>query len=286
MYSITALYKFSPISPVRLEVLKGDILSFCELNEVKGLFLLSHEGCNATMSGLPEAIRKFKQFMNAIPEFEGIIFKDSSASFQPFRRLKLDIPGGRNNHIDPHAWHALLESDEDILVLDTRNKYETEIGMFEKAVDPKIENFSDFPQFVEEQKISKDKKILMYCTGGIRCEKALLYMQQEGFKNVFQLEGGILNYLQHFPNGKWNGECFVFDHRVALDSNLEPTKQYSLCPHCGNPAKEKISCAVCGDATIVCHHCLAIETRDTCSKNCAHHRGRRGKSSSTQTEMR
>ena len=130
MYSITALYKFSPISPVRLEVLKGDILSFCELNEVKGLFLLSHEGCNATMSGLPEAIRKFKQFMNAIPEFEGIIFKDSSASFQPFRRLKLDmreeivtlkrtdlIPGGRNNHIDPHAWHALLESDEDILVL-------------------------------------------------------------------------------------------------------------------------------------------------------------------------
>lgn len=286
MYHITALYKFVQITPARLEVLKDEIASFCEQQGIHGLFLLSLEGCNGTVAGTKDTIAAFKRYLTELPEFGGIIFKDSTAPFMPFRRFKLDLreeivtlkrsdifPGsGKNHHLSPAEWHAALQSGEEIVLLDTRNTYETEIGMFRGAVDPHIENFSDFPAFVEKQHYPKEKKILMYCTGGIRCEKALIYMQEQGYENVFQLEGGILNYLQQYPDGEWDGECFVFDHRVAVDNHLQPSNQYKLCPHCGNPAKEVITCMVCKNSAIICHHCVkAKPDRVTCSKNCAYH---------------
>lgn len=285
MFLVTAFYKFCPIAAPRIGALKDEIASFCKQKEIRGLFLLSVEGCNATMSGSPDAISQFQQFLQSIPEFGIIPFKDSEAAAQPFRRLKIDVreeivtlkrpdiipPSGQNHHLSPREWHQMVTSNEDILLIDTRNEYETEIGTFRGAVDPKIKNFAEFPQYVQDAAIPKDKKILMYCTGGIRCEKALVFMQQEGFKNVFQLDGGILNYLKEFPEGEFAGECFVFDHRVAVDGHLQPTKKYRLCPHCGNPAKEDITCIECGAKAIVCHHCLDVPEQRTCSKNCAYH---------------
>lgn len=157
------------------------------------------------------------------------------------------------------------------MLLDTRNVYETAIGKFRGAVDPKLQKFSEFSDFVTASDIPKNKKVLMYCTGGIRCEKASLEMQRLGFEDVYQLSGGILKYLEEFPDGPFEGECFVFDHRVAVDKNLRPSKQYKLCPHCGNPGDKSISCRKCGAQAIICDGCANNEYKVSCSKNCAHH---------------
>lgn len=285
MFSVTALYKFAPVSPIRIEPVRDEITTFCEENDIRGLMLLSIEGVNATMSGSAESISALKSFLQAIPELGTINFKDSFSKIQPFKRLKIDVREEivtlkrpdifptvtTNHHLSPQEWHAVLTSEEDFVLIDTRNVYETEIGMFQGAVDPKTKHFSEFPEYVRSQDIPKDKKVLMYCTGGIRCEKALVFMQQEGYENVFQLEGGILNYLKEFPDGEYKGECFIFDHRVALDANLEPTTVYSLCPHCGDPGKESIRCIVCDADGVICRHCKPTAHLNTCSKNCAHH---------------
>lgn len=290
MFKVTALYKFTRIVAARLEVLTDEITSFCERRDILGLFLISNEGCNGTIAGNSAAIEDFQRWFSDIPEFRGVMFKDSLCDYQPFKRLKIDrreeivtlkrtdiVPSSlNNNHLSPEVWDRVLKNEKDILLLDTRNTYETEIGMFRGAVDPQLENFSDFPDYIASQNIPKDKKILMYCTGGIRCEKALVYMQQEGYQNVFQLEGGILNYFKVFPDGgEYDGECFVFDHRVAVDAKLRPSETYKLCPHCGNPAKEQITCRECQSPAVVCQRCLEFTDKIACSKNCSYHlRGR------------
>lgn len=289
MLSVTALYKFTPINSSRLEPLKADILAFCEREDIRGLMLLSIEGVNATMAGPAEGIQKLKDFLQSSTELGQILFKDSESHFQPFKRLKVDIreeivtlrrpdivpQSTRNNHLSPEEWHRVLTTESDYVLIDTRNDYEVEIGKFKGAVDPEIRLFSEFADYVKKADIPKEKKVLMYCTGGIRCEKALVFMQNEGYDNVFQLEGGILNYLQQYPEGEYEGECFIFDHRVALNAELKPTTQYSLCPHCGNPGKESLQCTVCEADTVVCHRCREIPKRNTCSKNCEHHAERR-----------
>jgi UPF0176 protein len=156
------------------------------------------------------------------------------------------------------------------VILDTRNDYEVEIGKFRGARDFALKEFSDFPRAVAESGIAKDAPVLMYCTGGIRCEKAILEMNAQGYKNVHQLDGGILNYLEKFPDQGFDGECFVFDYRVAVDQKLQPTQKYKLCPHCGQPADKPISCAKCGTEAVICRHCTG-QSAVTCSKNCAHH---------------
>ena len=233
-------------------------------------------------------------------------FKDSQADKLPFARFKVDlraeiittkdpllsaqglqtpqtsqvpqtsqtsqvsqVPQG--THLTPSEWHQMMESDPDVVVVDTRNDYETEIGVFEGALDPKIKKFSEFKEFVERDGLPKHKKLLMYCTGGIRCEKAVPDVQRLGYENVYQLQGGILRYLEEYPEGFFKGECFVFDHRVAVDSKLQPSKLYKLCPHCGNPGQESISCVNCGEGAIICHRCMPQSERNTCSKNCAYH---------------
>ena len=212
------------------------------------------------------------------------MFKESESARAPFRRFKVDIrpeivtlkqevprPEQSPSHLPPKEWQAVLDSGEDVLVLDTRNWYETAIGKFKSAVDPKLAKFSEFPEYVEKLDTPKEKKILMYCTGGIRCEKAIFEMHKRGFNNVFQLEGGILKYLEEFPNRDFEGECFVFDHRVSLDQALQPSQQYALCPHCGDPAATLIPCVRCSTEAKVCEKCLKDPAFKTCSKNCAYH---------------
>jgi UPF0176 protein len=185
-----------------------------------------------------------------------IVFKDSHAEKPIYRRwsvkLKPEIvllkqkgihPQGKHRHLSPVEWDAMLKQD-DVVVLDARNDYEVALGKFSGAIDPKIKKFHQFPAFLKKADLPKEKTVLMYCTGGIRCEKALLAMEAEGFSNVYQLEGGILAYLEKFPHQAFEGECFVFDKRVAVDQNLRPSTVYRLCSGCGDPAREKV-CEQC-----------------------------------------
>ncbi|HSX25283.1 MAG TPA: rhodanese-like domain-containing protein, partial [Candidatus Andersenbacteria bacterium] len=163
-------------------------------------------------------------------------------------------------------FHEMMQK-EDVIILDTRNAYETKIGTFQNAVDPKLDSFYQFPKFVEKSAIPKDKPVLMYCTSGIRCEKASEEMKHQGYQEVYQLDGGITNYLKEYPTGNWNGECFVFDHRVAVDSALQPSKRYALCPRCGNPGDVQTNCTICNAECKLCTECLQ-QAPAACSKRC------------------
>jgi UPF0176 protein len=188
----------------------------------------------------------------------GIVFKDSTAPRAVFGKWSVKrkpelitfkqegvAPAGKRNHLAPSAWKAMLSRD-DVVVLDTRNTYESAIGTFRDAVAPDIRHFSEFPDAVRAAGIPKDKTVLLYCTGGIRCEKAVIAMEQQGYRNVYQLEGGILAYLEQFPDDAFDGECFVFDERVAVDQRLQPSNTYRLCAECGDPAASDV-CGKCAD---------------------------------------
>ena len=243
-----------------------------------GLVLIAEEGLNATVAGSADAIAAWKRHVEGLCGTTA--FKDSMSDASVFSRWSVKIkpeivalkqddvaPSGPHNHLSPEAFHAMLERD-DVVVLDTRNTYETAIGKFRGAVDPGIAAFHEFPAFVQQASIPKEKTVLMYCTGGIRCEKALLEMEKQGFEHVYQLEGGILAYLEKFPNAKFEGECFVFDHRVAVDQHLQPSTTYGLCPHCGHAGDTLIRCH-CGKEQKVCSICSAVDRARTCSKRCA-----------------
>ena len=283
---VSAVYTFLHFDSDGLERAKEGLFQLAEETGLRGLVVLGNEGLNGTVAGTPEAITAFKGFVQKLAGDTAPEFKDATAEKQPFNRFKIDvrpeivtsgqpIRGGeapKDSYLSPAEWHEILESGEDIALVDTRNFYETAIGTFTGAIDPKISKFSEFPEFLESSGIPKDKKLLLFCTGGIRCEKAVVSARRAGFENAYQLHGGILKYLETYPKGRFEGECFVFDHRVAVDGELQPSKTYKLCPHCGNPAKEQISCEKCGTGAIVCEGCLQEQHRRTCSKNCAHHR--------------
>ena len=278
LFHITAFYKFLPLPAEQIPVLRAQLEQRGEELGMCGLTLVAPEGINGTVAGSESAVTAYKTLLEEIAG--EITFKDSTAEFQPFRRWLVKereeivglknpdiVPGGPHRHLSPQEWHRML-TEEDVLVLDTRNTYETELGVFQGAVDPKLSTFSEFPEWVENSGIPRDKPVLMYCTGGIRCEKALLVMEQQGYENVYQLDGGILNYLQQFPDGHFDGECFVFDHRTAVDKNLQPSQRYKLCPHCGDPGDIHIACPYCEKEAIVCHRCQAKHDPICCSKNC------------------
>lgn len=291
--AVSAFYKFIAIPSEEVPVVKRRLEEFASSTGLRGLVVLGTEGINSTCSGPPETIEALKAFLRELFPREVITHKDSIAQTMPFGRFKvdvrpeivtiknLDISADESNgtHLSPTEWNDLILKDPDVLVVDTRNDYETEIGIFENAVDPKIAKFSDFGAFIESQNIPKDKKLLLYCTGGIRCEKAVPEVKRMGFENVYQLEGGILRYLAEYPEGLFKGECYVFDRRIAVDNHLQQTQRYSGCPHCGTPGEEKITCGNCHKETVVCHRCVGHADRNSCSKNCAHHIRRKARAS-------
>ncbi len=285
--AITTFYRFLPLAPEPIAALKTRLEQVAEGANLRGLCLLSAEGINATVSASRSAdLVCFKAVVQEALELHDLQFKDSSGKKHPFREFKVKVkneivtlgkPGfcptlPHNDHITPKQWQADIR-DPDTVVLDTRNAYEIKIGKFRRAVDLGLKEFNEFPQRVKSLNANKDQRILMYCTGGIRCEKAILEMRAQGFKNVAQLEGGILNYLKEFPEHDYQGECFVFDYRVAVDQNLQATSSYRLCPHCGQPGKTAITCCKCARQEVICEACFdQNQTHPTCSKNCAHHR--------------
>jgi len=281
---ITSFYQFDNMTEAevanRFEILKkigGD-------QNLKGLVLIGTEGFNLTVSGTESGIQKFKQLFFETWGYKDVLVKDSVTSKHPFKHFRvqirkeivtlgvdgIEVPRGRNRHISPLEWHQMMEQEE-VVVIDTRNWYETQVGKFKNAVDLNISEFRQFPKALKDSGLPKNKNYLIYCTGGIRCEKAIEEMRQQGYENVNQLEGGILKYIEEFPNGKFEGECFVFDHRVAVNQNLEPSQNYRLCPHCGQPGTLKIECLRCDHSAIVCSKCAEFEYNRTCSKNCSHH---------------
>ena len=286
MHHISTFYKFQKdASP---EKTKEFLESLAEKTGARGLIVIGIEGFNATVSaGSEESLKIFKNGIRDHYKTPDLFFKDSWSEVSPFRHFKVKIrpeivtlgePGlspfdldGKNHHLNPTEWNEVIKNDEPVII-DTRNWYETKIGTFKGAVNPMTDQFTEFPKFMESQKILKDKKVLIFCTGGIRCEKGILELQRKGYKNVFQLHGGILNYLKEFPNDEFEGECFVFDHRVAVDQELKPSRQFKPCPHCGQPGKTEVDCKRCDTHMMICEKCASLDwKKDTCSKNCAYH---------------
>ena len=291
---ISAFYHFMPLSD--LEAIRREIEARARELGIQGLLILGPEGINTTCSSSSaDHLQEFKNWIMTRFDCPGIRFKDAVSDHPPFRRYKVKVrdeicttgipgilpPTGKNHHLTPEEWNEVMRTDSDAVLIDTRNWYEYRIGTFKGALNPDIEKFTDFPQYIESQGIRKDQKMLIFCTGGIRCEKGILDLERQGYSNVYQLEGGILNYLEKHPNELFEGECFVFDQRVAVDQNLSPSTRYTLCPHCGQPADVPVECARCDHSLCICPECKAhpIQGR-TCSKNCAHqwelHPGRKG----------
>ncbi len=234
-YIITTYYKFIQLDDVN--EIKLQLLKLCNEEKIKGTIVIAKEGINSTIAGSREAINNFYFFIKRIPYFSDLTFKESSSICRPFKKLKIKIkseivtfkvdvdPNQTGEYLSAEEWDSYLER-EDVMVIDTRNDQEIAFGTFKNAINPKTTSFKEFPQWVEENLTSddKDKKILMFCTGGIRCEKSTAFMRQNGFKNVYHLEGGILKYLETTKNrsNNWIGSCFVFDDRLAVSSDLRP----------------------------------------------------------------
>ena len=267
MLHVFGFYKFK-----RLSGLKGLKKNFQEKlikNDVKGTIIFSKEGINGTISGKKNNVQKVKRELKSICKIKNFDSQNNSTnSFQPFHRGKTKIkkevvpigiqvfPSQKlNNSVEPKKWNLLLK-EKDIKIIDARKPFEYEVGTFKGAENPKINHFRDFPKYLK--KFNKKNKIAMFCTGGIRCEKASVYLRRKGFKNIFQLKGGILNYLKKINKKQslWKGECYVFDNRVSLKHKLK-VGTYSMCSGCRKPISiqekkskkyvEGVSCPKCHD---------------------------------------
>jgi len=269
-HTIAALYQFHPFPQYREA--KSPLLNFCGKHNILGTLLLASEGINGTVAGSPQAIENLKDYLQNQLGFEEMQYKLSyqRGGKPPFNKLKIKIkkeivtmgiPGinpceERGTYVTPEQWNTLIQ-DPEVLVIDTRNHYEYRIGTFKGAIDPHTLFFRQFPQWVKKKlNPDKHKKIAMFCTGGIRCEKATSLLKREGFQEVYHLEGGILKYLEEVKEDEslWEGECFVFDNRVSVNQNLQPG-DHKICYGCGEPLtkselasehyREGISCPRC-----------------------------------------
>lgn len=234
-------YKF--ISLDGLPQLQQDLLNQCSSLALKGTILISPEGINISLAGPFAAINAFKTFLRNDERFSDMTFRESESGLQPFRLLKVKIkkeiitlrdPASnpipqRAPHLSPQQFKQWLDENRDMVVFDTRNDYEVQFGTFENALNLQLNHFSELPNAIHD--LPKDKPIIMFCTGGIRCEKAAVHMLNQGFSEVYQLDGGILNYFKEVGGAHYHGECFVFDERVSVKPDLSPsgTKQCTVC---------------------------------------------------------
>jgi UPF0176 protein len=267
-FEIAAFYKFSPVADVQATQVR--LKALCEAKDIRGILLVASEGLNGTISGTPANLAIAIQGIRAEKGFADLTHKTSFASKQPFKRIKVRVkkeivtmgeptvdPNARvGTYVEPKDWNALI-SDPEVIVIDTRNPFEYGVGTFKGAIDPGTQSFGGFPAFIRNNlNPLKHRKVAMFCTGGIRCEKASSFMLQEGFEEVFHLKGGILSYLENIPEEQslWDGGCFVFDERVAVGHGLKP-KPAKLCVSCDTLLtaemmqhtgyEEGVSCPVC-----------------------------------------
>ena len=252
---ISTFYKFLSLENYKDFKIKFD--KFLSKTTLKGTILFANEGINGTIAGSPSDLKKFYSYLYKFNQFKDITSKFSSSNKNPFLRMKvrlkkeivtIGIPKVNpsklsGKYLSVKKWNKLL-NENDSMIIDTRNEYEVSIGTFKNSINPKIKSFRDFPMWAKknliDKKVSKNLKIGMFCTGGIRCEKSTSYLKQLGFKNVFHLDGGILKYLENVKpyENEWIGECFVFDYRVSLNNCLEKG-QYDMCYACRMPLSKE-----------------------------------------------
>lgn len=269
-FVVATFYKF-----VRLpdyEALQSLLLDYCASQNIRGTILLAGEGINGTIVGTRQAMDAVLAYLRADSRLADLEHKESLIDEMPFDRLKvrlkreivtLGVPEADPNqqvgtYVEPQDWNALL-ADPEVIVIDTRNQYEVDIGTFQGAQNPGTRSFRQFPAYVQQNlDPTKHKKIAMFCTGGIRCEKASSFMLAQGFQSVYHLKGGILKYLEVMPSEQslWQGECFVFDQRVALQHRLEPGT-HEMCLSCGHPISEADKTTPDYEAGISCPYCIA-----------------------------
>jgi UPF0176 protein len=279
IYLTTAMYHF--VSLPYFKTLREPLLNFCVAKGIKGTILLADEGINGTVAGLEKSILELLDYLKTDPLFEGnfkdLGHKESWSDKHPFYRMKvklkkeivtLGVPGVSptkmvGKYVKPQDWNKII-SDPEVVLIDTRNDYEYAIGTFKNAINPETQTFREFPKYVKKHfDPKKHKKVAMFCTGGIRCEKASSFMMSEGFDEVYHLEGGILKYLEEVKPDEslWQGECFVFDQRVAIKHGLE-VGDYDQCYACRYPLSRDDIKSDKYTPGISCPHCYNTHTSE------------------------
>lgn len=265
---VCALYKFVTLE--NFEQLRQPLHDLMVEQGVRGTLLLAKEGINGTIAGSREGIDAVLAWLQSDPRLEGLGYKESFDDSNPFYRTKvklkkeivtmgvegIDPKRVVGTYVKPQDWNALI-SDPEVILVDTRNDYEVQIGTFKNAVNPQTDTFREFPQYVQDNlDPQKHKKVAMFCTGGIRCEKSTAYLKEQGFDEVYHLEGGILKYLEEVPEEQtmWEGECFVFDNRVSVNHSLEKG-EYDQCHACRMPITEEDKASAQYEKGVSCPHC-------------------------------
>jgi UPF0176 protein len=282
-YVVLLFYKYVNIE--NPQQWANEHLKWCRENGIKGRILVAKIGINGTCAGPRELMEKYKQKLTSDPRFADVMFKEDIGDQFTFTKIfvrvrdelvTLKIPGVKAEnggvHLPPEDFNKMIENDPDVVLVDMRNKYEYDLGRFKGAVALEMNNFKELPQAVDQIEHLKDKKILAYCTGGIRCETGTAYLKMRGFKNVYQLEGGIHNYGQKSPDKHWEGKMFVFDRRVAVPINKTQDQVISTCLHCAEECDVYINCvnASCNALFICCESCAA-KMENACSEECQKH---------------
>lgn len=275
MFKVAAIYKFARIEDT--DGFRNKLLHICKTNEVKGTMIVANEGINGTIASSHVGINNLIEFLNKEEKFSGMEVKFSYVDQNPFYHMRisikkeivtmgmdlnlLDDSASHGTYVEPSDWDCLV-NNPDVLVLDTRNDYEYQIGTFKNAINPNIRSFREFPQYVESKlDRSRHKSVAMFCTGGIRCEKASSYMLNLGFENVYNLKGGILKYLEEKEEhaSSWTGECFVFDQRVSVKHGLKPGN-CKFCRSCRMPLTPQDRGKPEYEEGVSCPHCHASLT--------------------------
>jgi UPF0176 protein len=282
---VAALYKFVTLPD--FIALQKPIQDCCKDNQVMGTLLLANEGINGTIAGSREGIDAVLAFLRADQRFKDLEHKESYADTMPFYRMKVrlkkeivtlgvaDVDPHKvvGTYVTPQEWNALL-ADPELIIIDTRNDYEVDVGTFKNAQNPSTKSFREFPAYVQNNlDPTKHKKIAMFCTGGIRCEKASSFMLKQGFENVFHLQGGILKYLEQIPahESQWEGECFVFDNRVVVTHGLEPGS-YQQCFGCRHPISDTDIASSQYEPGVSCPHCFEVNSEKTKARATERHK--------------
>ena len=267
-WTVITFYKFVQLD--NFEAMRQPLLELCQAQGIKGTILLALEGVNATVAGTDHGLTVLMSQLKQDDRLADLTHKTSWAEAQPFDRMKVKLkkeivtlgqpevsPTKQvGTYVDPHDWNQVI-ADPEVLVIDTRNNYEVDIGTFQGANNPETDSFREFTDYAAEQlDPTKHKKVAMFCTGGIRCEKASSYLLEQGFEQVYHLKGGILKYLEDVPaeESLWQGECFVFDERVTVQHGLEPGN-YVMCRGCGHPLSVEDTQSVHYEPGITCPNC-------------------------------
>lgn len=281
-YLVLLFYKYINLN--NPEIILLEHLQWCLKNNIKGRVFFAKEGINGTVSGTVENIEKYKSHLTNYPEFKDIWFKEDYTDEHAFKkmhvRLKTEIVHGDlhgvslrqgGKRLSPEELLQFYQQEKDFVIVDARNWYESKIGKFKNAIAPPMKNFREWRKVVDEDlKEYKNKTVVTYCTGGIRCEKASAYMVESGFKDVYQLDGGIVNFIKKYPDTYWEGGMFVFDERRVVNPNSkEELKYIAQCHFCGEPTSYYINChnVYCDKIIISCHECK-VEKDYCCSEDC------------------